>query len=343
MTALGGRDPRAAVRGRARSAAPAMAGGLLAVLPLAGGSLGSPGTLQVFAAALTIGALALSYDLLYGFTGLLSFGHALFFASGVYICDIALSRWHWPLVSALALTAAVGLALPLVLGAVSLRVSGIAFAMVTLAFAQAGSIVVYRNPAGLTGGEEGLGLDITHVPPTLVGVIHTRNLYWLALALLILTYAVVWWSTESSPGQVWAAIRENPRRVEVLGLRPGSFTLLAFVLGSFLATCAGIVYLFVMGGATPGITTPDFTLSLLVMVILGGAGTRWGAVLGGALYTWTDHTLTGLAGSQAVQALPHWLATVLGQPLFLLGSMFVLVVVFLPGGIAGTMRRLVRP
>ena len=107
----------------------------------------TPGTLQLLALCLVFGGVAMTYDLLFGYTGLLSFGHALYFAVGVYIVAIAITKWHWGFSPAIAFTAVVGLVLPLVLGAVSLRVGGIAFAMVTLAFAQAGSILVVQEPA----------------------------------------------------------------------------------------------------------------------------------------------------------------------------------------------------
>ncbi len=100
--------------------------------------LNTPGTLELLALCLLFGGLALSYDLLFGFTGLLSFGHALYFAIGVYISAIAMTRWHWDFWVSIAFTAIVGFVVAAILGAVSLRVAGIAFAMVTLAFAQAG-------------------------------------------------------------------------------------------------------------------------------------------------------------------------------------------------------------
>ena len=85
-------------------------------------SLNTPGTLQLLALCLVFGGLAMTYDLLFGFTGLLSFGHALYFAAGVYMTDIAITKWHWSFWAAIAFTALIGLVLPLVLGAVSLRV-----------------------------------------------------------------------------------------------------------------------------------------------------------------------------------------------------------------------------
>ncbi len=298
------------------------------------GPVSSPGTLQLLALCLVFAGVALTYDLLFGFTGLLSFGHALYFATGVYVADVAMTKWHWDLGPSLALTAGVGLLLPLVLGAVSLRVAGIAFAMVTLAFAQAGSILVGKNPDGLTGGEEGLGLDFHKLPEWMVGVLNTKNLYWLALGYAAVVFVVARWAVESSPGRVWQAIRENELRVEVLGLRPFPFKLGAFVLSSFLATAGGVIYLFLIGGATPQVTTASFTLTLLVMVVIGGTGTTWGAMLGGVLYTYLDHRLGALADSGTVQDLPSVLKTPLSEPLFILGTLFILLVFFLPGGLA---------
>ena len=311
---------------------PKLGFGLGALLP---GALSSPGTLQLLAVCLVFGGVALSYDLLFGFTGLLSFGHALYFAVGVYVSDIAVTRWGWSFATACLMTAAVGLVVPAVIGWISLRTSGIAFAMVTLAFAQAGQILVQKNPRGWTGGDDGLGYDYQHVPAAFVGVFNTKNLYWLALGYAVVVFLVVAWAVRSSPGHVWQAIRENERRVEVLGIPTRRYKLLAFVLGSLLATAGGVVYMLCVNGANPSITTPDFTLMLLVMVVLGGTGTLWGPVIGGALYWFADQRLIAVGGSHAVQSLPGVLRTPLSQPLFVLGVLFILVVFFLPGGIAG--------
>ncbi len=311
---------------------PAFGFGIGSVFP---GPLSSPGTLQLLAVCLVFSGVALSYDLLFGFTGLLSFGHALYFAAGAYISAIAVTKWHWSFMEACLVTAAVGVVLPAVVGWISLRTSGIAFAMVTLAFAQAGEILVQKDPHGWTGGNDSLGYDYHHVPAIFVGVFNTKNLYWLALAYAVVVFSVVAWTVRSSPGHVLQAIRENERRVEVLGLRTRRYKLLAFVLGSFLATAGGVIYMLAFNGASPGITTPDFTLMLLVMVVLGGTGTLWGPILGGALYWYADQRLVVLGGSHAVQGLPSVLRTPLSQPLFVLGVLFILVVFFLPGGIVG--------
>jgi branched-chain amino acid transport system permease protein len=301
--------------------------------------ISQPGTLQLLGVCLLFGGIALTYDLLFGFTGLMSFGHALYVAIGVYMTNIAITEWNWSFARSVAFAALVGLVLSIVLGSVSLRVSGIAFAMVTLAFAEAGAVLVRKDPHHWTHGEEGLGTDYHHLPSAFVGIFNTKNLYWLALAYLAVVFFVVRWAVESSPGHVWQAIRENELRVEVLGMRPRAYKLLAFVLASFLATIGGVVYLLLIGGSSPGVASTGFTLSLLLMVVIGGAGSRWGAVLGGILYTYLDNRLGALGESSTIQGLPSVLRTPLGQPLFVLGTIFILIVFFLPGGITGLAAR----
>jgi branched-chain amino acid transport system permease protein len=321
--------------------------GLLAVVPELGFSIpkvfdqpiSSPGTLALLGACLLFGGLALTYDIQFGYTGLLSFGHALYIAVGVYVSNIAITDWHWNFWPSILFTMGVALVLSTILGYVSLRVSGIAFAMVTLAFAQAGAVLVLKDPHHWTHGEEGLGADYTKLPQAFVGIFNTKNLYWLTLAFLAAVFFVVRWTVDSSPGRIWQAIRENEQRVEVLGLRPHAYKLQSFVLSSTLAAAGGIVYMLLYSGSTLGVTQPNFTLTLLLMVVIGGAGSRWGAVLGGILYTYLNSRLIAVGSSSAVNGLPHALRIPLEQPLFLLGVAFILIVVFLPGGLAGLAAR----
>lgn len=298
------------------------------------GPLDSPGVLQLLAVCLLFAGLALSYDLLFGHTGLLSFGHGLFVAGGMYVTTILVDHAGFGLLTAAAAGLGIGLAAAVLLGAVALRVDGIGFAMVTLAFGQAVSLVIISGSPALTGGEQGQTLNAASVPAALSGIRNTANLYWLALGYLVLCAAVVWWLTASVPGRMMRAVKENEQRVEVLGLNPYLFKLLAFVVAGLLATGGGVVYLLLLGGATPSVTGSDFTLGLLVMVVLGGAGGRWGVIAGGVLYAYADQSLTRLSGSASVAALPGVLRGPLQQPLFWLGASFVAVVFFLPGGLA---------
>ena len=296
----------------------------------------SVGTLEVLGLCFVFAGIAVGYDVMFGFTGLLSFGQVLYFATGAYVFDVALTQWHWTMFAAVALTIVVGLVLAVVLGVISLRVDGIAFAMVTLAFAQAGYYVIEDNPHNLTGGDVGLFMSTDRLPSWLVGVSNTRNLYWLALVFLVVVYAVVWLFTESVMGKVWLAIRENERRVEVLGLRTFPFKLASVVLSSMIATVGGMVYLLLVGTLSPAAAaSTTVTISILIMVVLGGAGRRWGAVMGAMVYVYLQQYLLKVASEPSFNSLPSVLRVPLSQPEFLLGAIFVVFVLFAPGGIAG--------
>lgn len=343
---------RATAAPAARRVTAAVAVAVFGLLPFAGITvpwvlpgpvdvLNSAGTLEVLGLGFVFAGVALGYDVLFGFTGLLSFGQVLYFAVGVYVLDIALSVWNWPLLPAAGVTLATGLAGALVLGAISLRGNGIAFAMVTLAFAQAGYYLIEDNPHGLTGGDTGLVMSTARLPGLLVGVTNSRNLYWLALAFLAVVYAMVWLATGSATGRVWLAIRENERRAEVLGFRPFRFKLASFAASSLIATAGGMVYLLLVGTASPdSVASTTVTVSILVMVVLGGVGTRWGAVAGAMVYVYLQQYLLKIAAEPSFAALPAPLRVPLSQPDFLLGAIFVLFILFAPGGISSLATRL---
>ncbi len=316
---------------------------LMAILPLLAieipfvfpGPSYTPGTLALLSLCMIYAALALSYNLLLGTAGMLSFGHALYFGAGAYGLGIVLRAMDLPLWPGILVALLGGLVIAVVTGAVAMRVSGIPFAMVTLAFAQAGSVLVRRNQH-ITGGEEGLSLNTAQVPDWLVGVVNTRNLYWFVLIILIIVYLVVLWVDRSRLGHLAAATRENELRVRVLGLRPVYARLIVFVVAALCASLAGIGYLVLQSGTNPRAVSADLTITVLVMVVLGGVGFRWGAIVGGFLFTILDQRLKVLARAPELHDLPDLLRVPLTEPLFLLGVLFILAVMFLPGGIAGT-------
>lgn len=310
----------------------------LGVLP---GPTYSAGSMHLMAYTMLMVGVALSYHLIFGVAGLLSFGHALYFGVGVYGLAIVLRNTDLPLLGAAALVLFVGIIVANLLGAISLRVGGISFAMVTLAFAQAGNVLVRRNPNNLTGGEEGLSMATDNVPDLLVGVVNTRNLYWVALATVVVVYVVVTWIENSRLGHNVAAVRENEIRVRVLGGRPYLVKLIAFAVGGTLATFTGMVFLLLQSGASATAVSTEFTISLLTMVVLGGVGSRWGAVVGAIIYTLLNQRLNSLASSPAIAELPAVLRIPLSEPMFILGTLFILIVLFLPGGVSGTLKRIV--
>ena len=306
------------------------------------GRVNGPGSLQLLATCLVIAGIALSYDVIFGRTGLLSFGHALFVAAGSYLLTISLSDWALPLPVAILVSLGVTTLLALVVGGIALRVGGIAFAMVTLAFAQAASIIVMRNAGGLTGGEEGKSLNRDAVPELLVGVANAPYRYWLALGFVVVAFVVVTLLVRSRAGHAMAAVRENEARAAVLGFDTYRVKLLAIVVGAVLGGLGGIVHALVLGGSNPHVTTTEFTLALLIMVVLGGAGSMWGALLGGFLYHYADARLVELSGAGFLDALPDVVQQVLSEPLFILGLFFIIIVYFAPAGLTGLGGRLIR-
>ncbi|MGO0577790.1 branched-chain amino acid ABC transporter permease [Ornithinimicrobium panacihumi] len=323
---------------------------LLACLPLLNLSLPgvlpgptyTPGTLHLLALVMVMAGLALSYHLLLGVAGLLSFGHALYFGFGAYVLGIIMGELGIGLVPAALITLVLGIVLANILGAISLRVTGIPFAMVTLAFAQAGSVVVRRDFFDVTGAEEGLRLPTKQVPDWLVGVADTRNVYWLALAVLVIAFLLVTWVQNSRAGHVAEAVRENELRVRVLGMRPFLVKLAIFVSASAIAILMGMVHLLLNSGAIPHVVSAELTIQLVLMVVIGGVGSKWGAMAGAAIYVLLSQRLTVLARAEWIDRLPAFLHIPLSEPMFILGVLFILVVLFLPGGVAGTGRRLWR-
>lgn len=307
-----------------------------------GTAISSPGTLLVLGIAVTFAALAISYDILFGFTGLLSLGHALPFALGVYGTNLAMLHWGLPYYAAAAVSLAGGVVIALLLGSLALRTSGVAFAMVTLALAEAFAILVLTDPVRVFGGEEGLPIAADRLPDFFRGVLNTRYIYWTALAFAVLTFLLARRMVTSRAGRVWEAIRENEPRVEMLGLKPFAFKLSSFVIASAIASAAGSVYLLLVRGANAGASSALFTLAILVMVVLGGAGRLWGAALGGFIYGILNLRLSAVSTSEAIQALPDWLAGPLSEPLFVLGVLFVLLILYFPGGLISIPGRMSR-
>jgi branched-chain amino acid transport system permease protein len=345
-----GGSPTGRRKGRSRISWGLFVGGavvaLFAVLPLLDvpvpvllpGFLSSSGTLLVIAVSLVYAGVAISYDVLFGYTGLLSAGHALVFAAGVYGTNILMIR-GWSYAAAAALAVVFATLLAAAIGAIALRVKAIAFTMVTLAFGEAFYLLLLTDPADIFGGDDGLPLAFDEVPQLLASARDVKWLYWLALAFVVVVYLLAKVATGSRCGRVWEAIRENEGRVELLGLIPYGYKLIAFVFSNFLAAIGGAVYLLVVRGANPSIASVQFSLALIVMVVLGGSGKLWGAALGGFLYGLLTLRLPALSSSGAFDGLPDWAARVLTEPLFILGVLFIFVVLFLPTGISGLVSR----
>ena len=221
---------------------------------------------------------ACAFNLLIGYTGLLSFGHAAFLGVAAYAAGHALKAWGVPTEVGLLAGTLAGAALGFVMGALAIRRSGIYFSMITLALAQ--MLYFFFLQAPFTGGEDGL----QSVPRgTLLGFIDLSSdltLYYVILGIFVLSFLLIYRTVHSPFGQVLKAIRENEPRATSLGYDVARFKLLAFVLSAALAGLAGASKTLVLGFAT--LTDAHWTTSGLVilMVLVGGMGTMLGPILG---------------------------------------------------------------
>jgi branched-chain amino acid transport system permease protein len=322
---------------------------LLALVPymgfgsigILGGNINSPGAEANLTLCLTIAALAVSFDLMMGYTGLISFGHALFFALGGYGFAMTLTltdAGFWPAVL-VGLGVSVGAAI--VVNAIALKSTLIAFAMITLAFGQLLATVIGQNYLS-TGGENGIPLPGDRLPTDLVGVLNSRYTYWLSLGLLIVVVAVVSWLVSTRMGRVWQAIRENELRVSVMGLNVYAYKLASASIASALAGLCGIVYVIAIGTADPSVTELFYSIGIVLMVLIGGKGRVWGAALGGVIYTLLQQRLPVLAQSNGVANLPAFIRVPLEGPQIIIGVLFIIFVLAAPGGLAELITKIPR-
>jgi branched-chain amino acid transport system permease protein len=243
----------------------------------------------VFAIQLICFALvAVSFDLLLGFTGLLSFGHAMFWGGAGYVATILIARAGWTsFPAALLAGVAFALALSVVVGLIAVRRSGIYFAMVTLAIAQIVYFASYQF-TGLTGGENGVQVSTRG---TLFGLSleDDRVFYYLALAIVVLGVLFAIRVVRSPFGAVLAAMRENEARARSVGYDTDRFKLAAFVMSGTLAGLAGALYS--IGNRLSGLDGVDWHTSgkIVIMTILGGIGTIFGPIVGAGLFESLEH------------------------------------------------------
>jgi len=221
---------------------------------------------------------ACAFNLLIGFTGLLSFGHAAFLGGAAYATGHALKFWGVSTEIGLLVGLLSGAALGFVMGSLAIRRSGIYFSMITLALAQ--MLFFFFLQAPFTGGEDGLQSVPRGKFLGLVDLSSDVSLYYLVLGIFVLSFLLIYRTVHSPFGQVLKAIRENEPRAMSLGYDTARFKLLAFVLSAALAGLAGATKTLILGFAT--LTDAHWSMSGLVilMVLVGGMGTMLGPILG---------------------------------------------------------------
>jgi branched-chain amino acid transport system permease protein len=280
------------------------------------------GLYPVFVMKLLCFALfACAFNLLLGFTGLLSFGHAAFFGSAAYITGWFVKSQNWtPELAILAGSLGAGL-MGLVVGAVAIRRQGIYFAMITLAIAQMVYFVCLQAP--FTGGEDGLQGVPRGKLFGILPLVSDSVMYYFIVAVFVLCFLFISRIVNSPFGQVLKMIRENEPRAISLGYQVERYKLLAFALSAALAGLAGSLKTLVMGFATLSDVHWSMSGEVILMTLLGGVGTFFGPVLGSAIVIGLQNMLADKVGS--------WVTVIIGV-------IFVVCVLAFRKGVVGELQ-----
>lgn len=222
----------------------------------------------------------LGLNLLVGQAGQISLGHGAFLAIGAYTTAVMLDRWDTPHFATLPVAAAVTFVLGLALGVPALRLRGLYLALVTLAIAIF-LVPLLKRFESVTGGSMGLTVSKPQ-PPEWSGLAEDQWLYFLALIVAVISFAFVAGVRRSRVGRALNAIRDHETAAEVMGVRPAHYKTLAFAWSAMLAGMAGCVYTWVIAYVSPDSFATGLSITLLAGLVVGGLGSLWGALLGGA-------------------------------------------------------------
>jgi branched-chain amino acid transport system permease protein len=295
---------------------------------------------------LVLATFATGYNIAFGYTGLLSLGHAMFFAAGLYGAALPVETLGWGAGAGFLTGALAGGLLALLVGLPALRTTGVAFLIVTLMFAQAAYLAILYF-GGVTRGDEGFVID--QARRTLAGLSLTDAdaRYFLALALFAAALLGQLALVRSGPGRVMVAMRENEERARMLGYDPFRARLSALALSGLYAGAAGAAYALLFGYAGATFASIQYSILPLLWVLLGGAGTTLGPLVGtAAMFYLVDLSSSTFmpwlaAGAERVFAIDA--SGLASAYMIVVGIALVLLVLFAPAGILGAVRRHAAP
>ncbi len=274
--------------------------------------------IEVFVLAI----FAISYDLVLGITGLLSFGHAMFFAVGAYTTGIMIKSFGWGIVPTLGAVLLAGFVNALLFGLVLPRVKGITFALVTLGLAAVFEIIVKSTELQQYTGAD-VGLQGVVIPDWINTSSERFRLYLVALFITFFVYLLYRRFVDSPTGRVCIAIRENENRALMLGYNTFYFKLVALIVSAMTAALAGFLHTIHQPIVSPTVAGLGYTVAALLMILMGGIGTLSGAMIGAAVFRLLSFYLE------------RWFSE---SASFLLGAVYIVLVMFIPYGIVGTWR-----
>lgn len=283
--------------------------------------------------ALCFALFASAFNLLFGYTGLLSFGHAAFFGGAGYVVGHALKVWGVPTEIGLILGTVTGAVIGLIIGSLAIRRQGIYFTMITLALAQL--LYFFCLQAPFTGGEDGL----QSVPRgKLLGFIDLGNdvtLYYVVLAIFVASIALIVRTVHSPFGQVMRAIKENEPRAISLGYDISKYKLMAFVISAALAGLAGSTKTLVLGFETLSDVYWGLSGLVVLMTLVGGLGTIAGPILGAFIIIILENKLGDLGELLANLTSIEWFRSLGESVNIVVGLIFIVCVLAFRRGIVG--------
>ena len=274
------------------------------------------------ARVMVLACYAMGYNILFGYTGLLSLGHALFFAAGMYGMSLTLQHLGWSAGPAIIVGLASGLAMSLVVGILSLRTAGVAFMIVTLMFAQAGYLAALYF-GEYTRGDEGFVIQKATRQIGGIDLSDPMNRYLAALVLFAVCLFITLRVVQTGFGRVLVAIRENEERTRMLGYDVHRHKLLAILLSGTMSAAAGAGYGLLFGYAGATFASVQYSIFPLLWVLLGGAGTVLGPFVGTLFMFYLIDLSSDISTAYMLIA----------------GLTLVLLTLFAPQGLVGELRR----
>lgn len=274
-----------------------------------------------FARIMVLAVFAMGYNVAFGYTGLLSLGHALFFATGLYATGLLIQLAEWTALPALLMAPVAGGVMAVIIGLLALRTTGVAFMIVTLMFAQAGYLTILYLGTW-TRGDEGLVLPQATRAIGTLDLSDDTNRYFFALALFSITLLACFVLARSATGRVLVAMRENENRSRMLGFDPLRYRLTALIISGIMAACAGAAYGVLFGYVGATFASIQYSILPLLWVLLGGAGTVLGPFLGVLLMTYLIDVASDVTTAH----------------LLVVGVALVVLIRFAPRGLLGSLR-----
>ncbi|MDF2673545.1 MAG: branched-chain amino acid transporter [Clostridiales bacterium] len=295
---------------------------ILAIVPFIAGRPTQNMLILIFC----MSVFAMSYDILLGYTGVLSFGHALFFGIGAYGISIYLANAKATMgnvLLAILIALVISIIISVFIGFLSLRVKNTYYAMITLAFASVGGILA-EKARHITNGYDGMTFRVPSI------LMNKMLFYYIVLAFLVVSFIFLWKFTTSPTGRVLAAIRENEQRAKFIGFNTLRYKIISTVVAGAMASLAGSMYAIHMRFVSTSVLGIAKTTDALLATVIGGMGNLYGAILGTGIVNLAGEYLSKLAKVNPI--FQRWY--------IIFGLLYILIVLFAPHGILGLIYKL---